>query len=156
MLTITYSRTINQTLVIPWSDRVNQPPPPPPLPRPDDPLPPLRPVCSERFNSRSCCCNCCNWNSAFSSGMMPSALPPNSRPFAEHSIPFDRTPRIFDRLSLTPSGNTDPTGAKGYFTPAITFDAPHTTSLLPSRCSPGTQTGGPRWDVARRVPRARR
>ncbi len=63
-----------------------------------------------------------------SSSRMPtcSSESPSSR--AEQSMPFEIAPRIFRFSSLSPPGSVLPAGANGYFLPAVTFGAPHTTS----------------------------
>ncbi len=43
-------------------------------------------------------------------------------------MPSDTSPRIFERLILTPPGSSAPIMASGYFAPARTFGAPHTTA----------------------------
>ncbi len=70
-----------------------------------------------------------------SSSRMPSCSWPSPSSRAEQSIPSEGSPRIFRFSILRSPGSTAPTGAKGYFFPAATLGAPHTTwrsSPLPS------------------------
>ncbi len=62
--------------------------------------------------------------------MMPSASSPSPSSAAEHSIPWDSTPRILLRRILRPSGRRAPTSATGARMPANTFGAPHTTESV--------------------------
>ena len=62
-----------------------------------------------------------------SSSRMPSCSWPSPSSRAEQSIPSDGSPRIFRRSSVIPPGRVTPIRAKGYFLPARTFGAPHTT-----------------------------
>jgi hypothetical protein len=46
---------------------------------------------------------------------------------AEHSMPFDGTPRSSAALMALPLGSFEPTRANGALMPAATFGAPQTT-----------------------------
>ena len=66
---------------------------------------------------------------------MPSDSLPRPISTAEHSIPYEATPRIFALRSFRPLGSFTPGLANGAFIPCTTFGAPQTTSInspLPS------------------------
>jgi len=62
---------------------------------------------------------------------MPSASSPRPSSRAEHSMPWDSTPRILLRRILFPSGSRAPTRAMGATMPSCTLVAPHTTARGP-------------------------
>ena len=74
------------------------------------------------------------------SSMIPSDSSPSPSSMAEHSMPFDTTPRIFALRSFIPFGSFTPGFAKGVFIPCRTFGAPQTMSISSSPPSDTLQT----------------
>ena len=70
---------------------------------------------------------------------MPSWSSESSSSRPEQSIPLEATPFILRRPMANPPGRTAPTGARGTRSPTSKFQAPHTTSTVPSPSSTTTR-----------------